>query len=201
LTPEQLRKSGRGVRVPLVTVERKYRGKGFATPSGRLEIFSPALQAIGQPPLPEFRASAQVVRDASEGERFPYILTSTKSPLYCHSQHRNLPSLRRRLPEPTVELSPNTAASRGIKADDWVAIITPQGQVRARARVMANLADGVVAAQHGWWQACPELDLPGYDPLGPDGANVNLVIGSEIVDPVSGAASLRASPCNIERLA
>ena len=56
LTPEQLRRSGRGVRVPLVAAERKYRSKGFATPSGRLEIFSPALQAIGEPPLPEFRA-------------------------------------------------------------------------------------------------------------------------------------------------
>ena len=100
-----------------------------------------------------------------------------------------------------VELSPKTAASRGITADDWVAIITPYGRVRARARLMSNLADGVVAAQHGWWQACPELDLPGYDPLGPDGANVNLVIGSDVVDPVSGAASLRASRCDIERLA
>ena len=39
------------------------------------------------------------------------------------------------------------------------------------------------------------------DPLGPDGANVNLVIGSDVVDPVSGAASLRASRCDIERLA
>jgi anaerobic selenocysteine-containing dehydrogenase len=128
------------------------------------------------------------------------VLTSTKPPLYCHSQHRNIPSLRRRLPEPVVELSPNTAASRGIRANDRVAIITPYGRVRARARLMTNLADGVVAAQHGWWQACPELDLPGYDPLGPDGANVNLVIGSDVVDPVSGPASLRAIRCDIGRL-
>ena len=99
-----------------------------------------------------------------------------------------------------VELSPNTAASRGIRANDWVAIITPDGRVRARARLMTNLADGVVAAQHGWWQACPELDLPGYDPLGSDGANVNLVIGSDVVDPVSGPASLRAIRYDIGRL-
>ena len=201
LTPERLRQSGRGVRVPLVTAERKYRDKGFATPSGRLEIFSPALQMIGQPPLPDFGAPAPTVADADGSHQFPLVLTSTKSPLYCHSQHRNLPRLRRLLPEPVVELSSNTAASRGIRADDWVAIITPYGRIRARARLMRNLADGVVAAQHGWWQACPELDLPGYDPLGPDGANVNLVIGSDVVDPVSGAASLRASRCNIERLA
>ena len=65
---------------------------------------------------------------------------------------------------------------------------------------MANFADGVVAAQHGWWQECQELGLPGYDPLSEDGANINLVISSEQIDPVSGAAPLRASRCNIERL-
>src|SRR5438105_15592681 len=41
--------------------------------------------------------------------------------------------------------------------------LTPQGRVRARARFTGGLADGVVAAQHGWWQACAALDLPGYD--------------------------------------
>jgi hypothetical protein len=38
-------------------------------------------------------------------------------------------------------------------------------------------------------QACPELDLPGYDALDADGANINLAIGVEAADPVSGAAS------------
>ncbi len=40
LTPEHLRRQAAGMRVPLVTAERKYRGNGFATPSGKLEIFS-----------------------------------------------------------------------------------------------------------------------------------------------------------------
>jgi anaerobic selenocysteine-containing dehydrogenase len=76
-------------------------------------------------------------------------------------------------------MSPSTAALHGIGAGDWVAIVTPQGRMRARARFAASLADGIVAAQHGWWQACPDLDLPGYDPLSPDGANINLAIGNE----------------------
>jgi hypothetical protein len=53
---------------------------------------------------------------------------------------------------------------------------------------------------HGWWQACAALDLPGYDPLGPDGANINLVIGNEWFDPVSGAAPDRSYCCRVERL-
>ena len=182
------------------TVYRKYRQDGFDTPSGKLEIFSLALQAIGEPPLPEFREPAHAIRHRSDDKRqFPLVLTSTKSPLYCHSQYRNVARLRRLVPEPVVELSPATAASRGIGPGDWVRITTPLGRVRARARLMANLAEGVIAAQHGWWQACPELDLPGYNALSSDGANINLVIGSDAVDPVSGVAPLRAYCCNVER--
>jgi hypothetical protein len=51
---------------------------------------------------------------------------------------------------------------------------------------VSNIANGVVAAQHGWGQACPELGLPGYDALGPMSSNINLVIGSSAMDAVSG---------------
>jgi anaerobic selenocysteine-containing dehydrogenase len=195
LTLEALRANPRGIRVPLVTAYEKYRDVGFATPSGRIEIFSAALQAIGEPPLPEFRAPF------SEAPGFPLTLTSAKTPLYCHSQHRNLARLRRLEPDPVAEISPKTATSREIGEGDWLAITTPRGRARARAHLNATLADGIVAARHGWWQACPELDLPGYDALDPDGANINLAIGVEAADPVSGAASHRCYPCEIEKLA
>ena len=201
ITPEQLRSAPRGVRYALETKHRKYRRNGFATPSGKLEIFSEALQAIGQPALPRFEEPAHAPgRRGAADAGFPLILTSAKTPLYCHSQHRNLPRLRRTLPEPCVEISPATAAERGIGEGDWVAIVTPRGRIRARARLVATLRDGVVGAQHGWWQACPELGLPGYDPLGDDGGNLNLVVGNEAFDPVSGAAPLRSYCCQIEKL-
>ena len=103
------------------------------------------------------------------------------------------------MPEPIVEINPATAAAREIAHGDWVDIVTPVGRVRARARLVASLADGVVGAQHGWWQACTELGLPGYDPLSEDGANINLVIGNEAMDPVSGVAAYRSYRCEIER--
>jgi anaerobic selenocysteine-containing dehydrogenase len=57
ITPEMLRDAPRRtMRLPLETRYRKYQRQGFHTPSGRLEIFSTKLQAIGQSPLPEFRA-------------------------------------------------------------------------------------------------------------------------------------------------
>ncbi len=55
----------------------------------------------------------------------------------------------------------------------------------------------VVCGQHGWWQACPELGLPGYPPLGPDSANLNAVLSQQPSDPISGSSPLRASVCQV----
>jgi anaerobic selenocysteine-containing dehydrogenase len=196
LTPTMLRNAPRGsVRVPLETRYRKYQEQGFGTPSGKLEIFSTALQAIGQSPLPEFRAPY-----LDPTPKFPLVLTSAKTPIYCHSQHRNLSRLRRVLPDPVVEMNPATAELHEIEQGEWVSIATPRGSARARAHLNASLADGVIGGQHGWWQSCPDLGLPGYDPLGSDGANVNFVIGDEVLDPVSGAAPHRAYPCQLHKI-
>jgi anaerobic selenocysteine-containing dehydrogenase len=195
LSVQALRAAPRGIRVPLETAYRKYRSGGFATPSGKIEIYSETMQAIGEAPLPEFRPPY------SQAAGFPLTLTAAKTPLYCHSQHRNLARLRRLEPDPVAEISPATASARNIRDGEWVSIATPRGRVKARAKLNLHLADGIVAARHGWWQACTELDLPGYDALGPDGANINLVIGTDAADPVSGAASHRCYPCDISPLA
>src|SRR5262249_13680533 len=132
-------------------------------------------------------------------ERYPLILTCAKSTQFCQRQHRALPSLRRRVPDPEVELHPAAAAERGIHAEDWVMIETPEGQVRARAKLNEGLDPRVVSGQHGWWQACPEIGAPAYDPFGPDGANYNLVIGNAAIDPISGSVPHRAYLCEIRR--
>jgi hypothetical protein len=64
----------------------------------------------------------------------------------------------------------------------------------------ATLAPNVVCGQHGWWQASPEIGAPGYDPFGPDGANLNLIISSDAIDPVSGSVPHRAYLCQIRRV-
>jgi hypothetical protein len=54
--------------------------------------------------------------------------------------------------------------------------------------------------EEGWWQACLELDLPGYDPLSSDGGNLNLIIDDNLIDPLSGASPLRGQPCDVQKL-
>ena len=129
------------------------------------------------------------------------MLTSAKATLFCQSQHRMLPSLRRRARDPEIELHPEAAAARGITQGEWVAVETPQGSVRARARFNTSLDPRVIVGQHGWWQGCAELGAPGFDPFGPLGANFNLLIGSTALDPVSGTASHRSYLCEVRRTA
>jgi anaerobic selenocysteine-containing dehydrogenase len=94
-------------------------------------------------------------------------------------------------------MHPTAAQSRRISAGDWVSLDTPRGSVRARAKLNASLDPDVVVAQHGWWQACEELDLPGYPPYGPGSANLNLVLPQTPSDPISGSSPLRATVCEI----
>ena len=206
ISVEHLRQAPEGIRVPLQTRYRKYAGDGtgpapgFATPTRKVEVYSEQLLAIGQAPLPEFVEPAlSPYGDAAD--QFPLVLTCAKNPTFCHSQHRNLPSLRRRAPEPIIELHAATAQARGAADGDWLEVATPHGRFRARARLRHNLDPRVVVAQHGWWQACQELGLPGYGPAGDSTANYNAAIRADAVDPVSGAPSHRSYLCEVRKLA
>jgi anaerobic selenocysteine-containing dehydrogenase len=98
-----------------------------------------------------------------------------------------------------VALHPDTARARGISEGEWVWIETLAGRVRARAALDAALDPEVVFGQHGWWQGCAELSAPGYDPVGPDSANLNLLVRHEPSDQVSGSVPHRAHPCDVRR--
>jgi hypothetical protein len=92
------------------------------------------------------------------------VLTCARSVRFAESQHRQIAKLRRAAPDPQVEIHPDAAADRAIAAGDWVRIVSPNGAVRARARLDSSLDPGVVSLQHGWWQGCAELGLPWYPP-------------------------------------
>ena len=92
---------------------------------------------------------------------YPLRLGAAKIVAFCHSQHRNLESLRRLMPDPLVELAPETAAARGITDGEWVRIRTAAGSAVAKAKFSRDLAPGTVCAQHGWWVEGPAGSLYG----------------------------------------
>ena len=209
ITLEELRAAPGGVRISLKMCYAKHAEPdangtppGFATPSRKVELYSQTFLDHGYPPLPDFiEPQIGPVARPDLAADFPLILTSAKPTLFCQSQHRVLPSLRRRARYPEVELHPAAAEARGVANGDWVAIETPEGRVRARARLNASLHPHVVVGEHGWWQACTEIGAPGYDPFASDGANLNMLIGTTVLDPVSGTEPLRTCLCEIRRAA
>jgi anaerobic selenocysteine-containing dehydrogenase len=202
VTLEHLRANPAGVRIPLTTRHRKYaESGGFRTPTGKIELYSETFLSAGHSPLPSFEEPGISPRSRPDlTERFPLVLTSAKSLWFCESQHRNIASVRSKAREPQVEIHPDAARARGITVGDWVRISTPNGSVRARAKLNSSLHPTVVCGQHGWWQACPDLDLSGYPPYGPESANLNLILRQDPSDPISGSSPLRASMCDIAPL-
>jgi len=175
--------------------------RGFATPSRKVELYSQTFLDHGYAPLPDFvEPPASPVSRPDLVPRYPLVLTSAKPTLFCQSQHRALPSLRRQAPHPRVELHPETAKQRGIEPGDWVAIETPEATVKARARINADIDPRVVVGEHGWWQACAALGSPGYDVFGNESANFNLLVSVAAVDPVSGTASHRSCLCDVRKV-
>ncbi|MBI3079744.1 MAG: hypothetical protein HYY85_22575, partial [Deltaproteobacteria bacterium] len=67
-------------------------------------------------------------------------------------------------------------------------------------RLTDGIHPGVVATQHGRWEGCEELGLPGYDPFSEQGSNVNLIISNEAIDPISGSVPHRSNLCALWKL-
>jgi anaerobic selenocysteine-containing dehydrogenase len=202
LSLEALRAEPRGIRVPLTTRYAKHAdpdaegdARGFATPSRKVEFWSETLQAKGYAPMAEFAPPPD-----PQADRYPLVLTCAKPTLFCQTQHRALPSLRRRAMDPEVMLHPETAARRGIAAGDWVSVETHTGAMRARALLNADIDPRVVVGEHGWWQAAPEANAPGYDPFSPQGSNYNLTVDPSARDPISGTTAHRSGCCEVCRV-
>jgi anaerobic selenocysteine-containing dehydrogenase len=208
LTVQQLRQYPRGLRARGETRYQKYaeldaatgRPRGFPTPTRKVEIYSTRLAQGGYAPLPVYQEPAGSPCNRPDlAQEYPLVLTFFRLVQFCDVQHRNIPRLRRQVPEPFVEIHPATAAALSIQDGEWVFLETVTGRIRLKARCKDSLHPGVVCTAHGWWQACRGLGLPGYDPFGPEGANANLLVPNDVIDPISGSVPHRSQRCRVRK--
>jgi ferredoxin-NADP reductase len=195
LDVDRLRRSPEGIRLSLKHPLRRYEQDGFNTQTGRAELYSERLLRIGQSPVPCFALHSQPATS-----QFPLRLMSVNNGYFCHSQHRGIPSLRRRREEPMVEISRGLAEARGVSDGDVVRITTRVGAMLACAQISETLADDVVVSDYGWWERAPALGLPAHTHDLPvdEGGNFNALIDEEQRDPISGALPLRSFACDVE---
>ncbi len=128
----------------------KYRNVGFATPSGKVELYSSVLEALGFDPLPYHREGPEVSAD------YPYrVFTGVREDPFFQTGQRNIESLRARTPSPKIFLHPEDAEREGVRDDEWVRLETEHGTVTAKVSVQASMKEGHLRVPHGWWY--PEL--------------------------------------------
>ncbi len=174
---------------------RKYLERGFATPTGKIELYATRLEAMGYDPLPSWHEPPESPVSAPDvAKDFPLVLTSgARIPFFFNSEHRQIRNLRKAHPDPIVEIHPDTAAPLGIANGDWVWIETRRGKIRQKARVTDEIDPRVVHVEHGWW--FPEEEGPEH---GVWTSNANLLTSNEPpYDPAMGTYQLRALLCRI----
>jgi len=182
-TVEELKQHPEGI---LHTIEPgQFLKDGFYTYSGKIELYSHSLEANGYDPLPEYREPLESVRSTPELAReYPLTLTTGgRHPAYLHSQHRNIPGLRKLSRGPMLEMHPATALDCKVMDGDRVKVTSPRGTVTVRARVTDKIMPRVVHLPHGW------ID-----------ADCNALTDHAKRDPISGFPGLKSSLCRVEKV-
>lgn len=181
---------------------KKYEKMGFATPTGKAELYSTIFEKLGYDPLPRYEESFENPVSTPElAKEYPLMLITGGRflPMY-HSEHRQIESLRRRHPHPLVQINPQTASKLGISDGDWVWIESPRGRVRMETRLFDGIDPRVVHAEHGWW--LPEL--PGEEPWlhGVWESNIEVLMENNpnICNKLAGGWPLKTALCKVYKV-
>lgn len=129
------------------------------TPSGKIEIFSARLQALGKPD--EVPAVPKYVQEwespfGPERRTYPLQVIGHHSLARVHSTLEGVDWLDEAFPQ-RLFINPLDADARGIRNGDDVRVFNARGETRLRARVTTRIMPGVVTMPQGaWWT--PDAD-------------------------------------------
>ncbi|VVD98790.1 molybdopterin oxidoreductase [Pandoraea morbifera] len=152
--------------------EAPFANGGFYTPSGKCEFYSERMLEEGFDPLPDWVPPYESVASNPDlAARYPLAMISPPARNFLNSSFVNVESLRASVGEPTLDIHPSDAASRGIADGAGVRIFNDRGTLRAKARVTEKAREGVVVGLSIWWKK-----------LAPDGKNANEVTSQQLTD-------------------
>ena len=166
--------------------DRPYLEEGFKTPSGKVEIFSKLLEGYGQDPLPTYHEAAEgLINTPSLAKDPPLIaITGPRIEVYTHSQFRDVPILRQRVPDPVMEINTKTAEELEISDGNMVEVESHRGKMKMQAKVTNDIHPRVISIPHGWNGE----------------ANANFLTDDMARDPISGYPAFRSIPCRVKKV-
>ncbi|HKD81440.1 MAG TPA: molybdopterin oxidoreductase family protein [Candidatus Angelobacter sp.] len=147
---------------------------GFATASGKAELYSEDLKAKGLDPIVSF-VPPDESRLSSRARQFPLELLARKADNFLNSSFTNIPSIQKMEHPELLEIHVVDAEKRGIHEGDWVRVFNQRGQVQLRAHVNGAVQPGVVAAR---------LNANRFTP---DGKSINSLTSETLTDIGGGA--------------
>ena len=170
----------------------------FATPTGKIELYSETLKSIGLDPLPAHDADG-VVPEVETGQYPLTLVTGDREKSYHHSRFRDQAWALKVSPDPRLTMHPDTARALDLSDGDWVRLEVARGKgaCRLRVKLTDTTPPDVVNTGMGWWRPSE----PGPE-RGALDININAALDYDGPwDPVSGSSNVRGMPCRVERIA
>ena len=125
----------------------------FATPSGKIEIFSKRLHEMNRPyeipAIPCYVACPEGPGDPLI-KKYPLQLIGWHTKRRCHSIHDNNPWLEEVEPQ-MIWIHPDDAAIRSISDGNIVEVFNDRGRIHIPAKVTNRVIKGVAAIPQGAW--------------------------------------------------
>ena len=146
-------------------------GAPFPTPSGKIELYSPALAARGDPKLPALPVYVPAEEGFGRSDRFPLQLVGWHTMARTHTVGGNTPALLDRFPQ-RLWMHPADGTARGLSEGDMTEVFNDRGRLRVPVHLTEDILPGVVALAQGAW----------YDPDGTGtdrGGSINVLTGHD----------------------
>jgi anaerobic dimethyl sulfoxide reductase subunit A len=125
----------------------------FATPSGKIELFSEPLYTLGRhdeiPPIPGYVPCPEGPEDPLKA-MYPLQLIGWHTKRRTHSIHDHNPKLRNIDPQ-QLWMHPVDAKARNIQQGDLTEVWNSRGRLRIPVHITFRIMQGVVALSQGAW--------------------------------------------------
>jgi len=141
----------------------------FRTPSGKAELYSESVKALGLDPVVQFMPPDES-RQGTQAKAFPLEMLARKSDNFLNSSFSNLPEIQAMEESGLLEISAPDARSRGISDGDAVRVFNGRGDITLKAKVDGAVQPGVVCARLEWAK------------LSSQGRNINVLTSEKLTD-------------------
>lgn len=122
----------------------------FLTPSGKVELKSSVLEALGCDPLPSYVDPREPGIDEAD---YPLVIFAGARDTFSYNTNlHQMPTLRKRGPEPEAYINPADIERFGAHSGGWITASTSHGSIELMAKADPRQPEGTMRVPHGWWK-------------------------------------------------